>query len=122
MRVCYGWGRTALPLSREQRYHADSLMDMLRPYFAVYSTASPLLRVPIWVHIEDEFVRLEGEREITLACRLASIYHNNVVSRAPMDDGWNEETALMEAEAEERMQGCPSDESDTEMQADYVRV
>ena len=122
MRVCYGWGRTVLPLSREQRYHEEALMNMLRPYFAVYSTASPLMRVPIWIHIEDEYVRLEGEREVTLACRLACIYHNSVVSRAPIDDGWDEETALMEAAAEERMQASASDESDTELQGEYVRV
>lgn len=97
-------------------------MNMLRPYFAVYSTAEPLMRVPIWAHIEDEFVRLESEREVALACRLASIYHNSAISRAPIDDGWHEETALMEAEAEERMQASASDESDTEMQSGYVRI
>jgi hypothetical protein len=122
MRICYGWGRTPLKLSREQRYYEEEVMDMLRPYFAVYSTASPLIRVPIWMHVEDEYVRLEGEREITLACRLASIYHNSAVSRAPIDDGWDEETALMEAEAEERMQAEEEEEEDMEMHGDYVRV
>jgi hypothetical protein len=97
-------------------------MNMLRPYFAVYSTAEPLMRVPIWVHIEDEYVRLESERELVLACRLASIYHNSAISLAPIDDGWHEETALMEAEAEERMEASASDDSDTEMQAGYVRL
>ena len=122
MRICYGWARTPLNLSREQRYHEETLMNMLRPYFAIYSTASPLLRVPIWAHIEDEYVRLESERDITLACRLASIYHNGAISRAPVDDGWDEETALMEAEAEDRMNAESSEDEDSEMHGEYVRV
>jgi hypothetical protein len=123
MRICYGWGRKTLNLSREQRYREETLMDLLRPYLAVYSMANPLLRVPIWAQLEDEYVRLQSDCEMRLACRLASIHHNGAVSRAPLDDGWFEETARMESEAEVRTSTSEDgDGSDTEMQGDYVRV
>jgi hypothetical protein len=39
-----------------------------------------------------------------------------------VDDGWDEETALMEAEAEERMNAESSEDEDAEMHGEYVRV
>ena len=125
MRVCYGWGRKPLSLSREQRYREESLIDLLRQYLAIYSTANPLLRVPIWIQVEEEYVRLETDSEVRLACRIASIYHNSAVSCAPQDDGWYEETAQMEMDA---ARGSPSvghggvGEDESDMQGDYVRI
>ena len=88
MRICYGWARTPLTLSSETRYYPEHLMSMIFPYLQTRSAANPLVRVPIWVNLDDQYIRLDSEAEALLACRLASIYHNGPDCRAPPEDGW----------------------------------
>jgi hypothetical protein len=38
--------------------------------------ASPLVWMPIWICMENNFVRLNTKEEIELACKLACIHHN----------------------------------------------
>ncbi len=76
---------------------------------ALQST-NPLVHVPLWIQMEGEYILLSGEEQVALACQLVSIYHNGPDCLAPSDDGWDEETAEMEAEAELHMTAEDSDE------------
>jgi hypothetical protein len=89
MRICYGWSRKPLNLSLEQRYHPEQLINRLGPFFPHKSLASPLVWMPVWIHMDNQYVRLNSKEEIELACRLACIYHNGPDNRAPFceDDG-----------------------------------
>lgn len=99
MRVCYGWNKTPLRLSLEARYFPEHLMGMIAPYVRAHTPPNPLLRVPVWINLDDQYIRLESQEEILLACRLACIYHNGPDCRAVPDDEWVRETAEMEARA-----------------------
>ncbi len=99
MRVCYGWDKTPLRLSAENRYFPEHLMGMIAPYMRSRTSPNPLFRVPIWINLDDQYIRLESQEEILLACRLACIYHNGPDCRAVPDDEWVRETAEMEAMA-----------------------
>ena len=132
MRICYGWAKTPLRLSFERRYYPEDLMRMVTPFISIYSTANPLFRVPLWVQLDEQYVRLETAQELSLACQLASIYHNGPNCRAPHDDGWNAETIAMETEAELRMlspdQCDPGTDADIaegqtdDAASDYIKV
>lgn len=124
MRLCCGWGRAPLNLSPEHRYFPEQLMGMLAPYFRVHpdSRINLLTKPPIWINFDDQYINLETEEEIYLACRLASIYHNGPDCRAPPDDGWEEETAQMELNAEAFANGEGGADSSAEEQGDYVKV
>ena len=67
-----------------------------------------------WLQVENEKLLLT-EGDLSLAARVSASYHNQLCYNAPDDDGWNAETAAMEAEAEERQAAPPSDNSDTEV-------
>lgn len=121
MRLCCGWGRTPLSLSPERRYYPEQLMGMLAPYLTPHpdSAAHHLIRPPVWISLDDQYVSLETEEELLLACRLASIYHNGPDCRAPPEDGWDEETAEMERAAAAFAEGGESDGSGSE---EFIKV
>ena len=54
------------------------------------SHVSPLVWMPVWIHIDDQFVRLNSKEEVELACKLACIYHNGPDNKAPFcdDEDW----------------------------------
>lgn len=88
MRICYGWSRKPMSLSAEQRYHPEQLMNRLGSYFPGKHLASPLVWMPVWILMDDQYVRLNSKDEIELACKLACIYHNGPDNRAPFcEDG-----------------------------------
>ncbi len=89
MHVCYGWARKPMNLSQEQRYLPEQLMARLGPFNPAKLTVSPLVWMPVWIHIENHFVRLNTKEEVELACKLACIYHNGPYNKAPYcDDDW----------------------------------
>jgi len=113
MRLCYGWSKKDFYMSSEKRYVPEQLYERLKPFVpskAGSQTAS-LLNVPLWVKIDSEFVRIEGLPELNLACKLVTIYHNTDC-RAPLSDGWEDETLEMEARAAGIL-GSESSEEDT---------
>lgn len=87
MHICYGWSRKPLSLSTEQRYHPEQLMNRLSPFRSGKHLASPLIWMPVWVHMDDQYVRLNSKDEVELACKLACIYHNGPDNRAPPFEG-----------------------------------
>jgi hypothetical protein len=92
MHVCYGWARKTMSLSLEQRYHPEQLMARLGPYCQdkVGKVVSPLVWMPVWIHMDNHYVRLNTKAEVELACKLACIYHNGPDNRAPFrDDDWH---------------------------------
>lgn len=89
MHVCYGWARKPMSLSLEQRYHPEQLMARLGPFNPNKSSVSPLVWMPVWIHMDNHFVRLNTKEEVELACKLACIYHNGPDNKAPVcDDDW----------------------------------
>ena len=47
---------------------------------------SPLVWMPVWIRIDNQFVRLNSKEEVELACKLACIYHNGPDNKAPFCD------------------------------------
>lgn len=94
MRICYGWSRKPLNLSLEQRYHPEQLINRLGPFFPGSHLTSPLIWMPVWIHMDNQYVRLNSKDEIELACKLACIYHNGPDNRAPFceDEDWQNVT------------------------------
>lgn len=102
MHICYGWARKPMNLSSEQRYRPEQLMARLGSFkdfrnFKVTNPTkplvSPLVWMPVWIHMDHHFVRLNTKDEVELACKLACIYHNGLDNRAPFcDDGWHQIT------------------------------
>ncbi len=90
MRICFGWSRKPLNLSMEQRYHPEQLINSLGPFYTCKQLASPLVWMPVWIHMDNQYVRLNSKDEIELACKLACIYHNGPDNRAPFfeDEDW----------------------------------
>jgi hypothetical protein len=90
MRICCGWARKPLNLSTEQRYHPEQLINRLGPCNPTRNVVSPLVWMPVWIHMDGQFVRLNSKEEVELACKLACIYHNGPDNKAPFceDDEW----------------------------------
>lgn len=84
MRICYGWARKPMNLSNDKRYHPEQLMARLSTSKPA-KPASPLLWMPVWIHLDNVFVRLHSKEEIELACKLACIYHNGPDNRAAFE-------------------------------------
>lgn len=117
MRLCYGWGKKELYLSQEKRYLPEQLYDRLKPFAQdkLQSVVIPaLLEVPLWIHVDNQFVRIEGIQQLSLACKLICIYHNTD-SRAPLSDSWEEETIDIEAKTSGWTMG--NDDSDEDKKA-----
>ena len=101
MRICYGWSKKEFYMSQENRYLPEQLYDRLKPFVPdkLQSIAVPaLLEVPLWVHVDTSFIRIENPQELNMACKLVAAYHNTD-SRAPISDGWDEEIFEMEEDA-----------------------
>ena len=67
-------------------------MNRLGPFFTNKKLASPLVWMPVWIHMDNQYVRLNSKEEIELACRLTCIYHNGPDNRAPFceeDGDWH---------------------------------
>jgi hypothetical protein len=77
-------------LSLEQRYHPEQLLARLGPFNPTRTQVSPLLWMPVWIHMDNHFVRLNSKAEVELACKLACIYHNGPDNKAPFleEDDW----------------------------------
>jgi hypothetical protein len=86
MRICYGWARKPITLSTEQRYHPEQLMNRLGPFNPTRKLVSPLIWMPVWIHMDGQYIRLDNKEEIGLACKLVCVYHNGPGNNAPFCD------------------------------------
>ena len=71
---------------------------------------NPLIAQPVWIEMDGEHIRVEGEEQISLACQLACLYHNGPDCRAPPEDGWAQDTMEIEEKAMQHMLAEASDE------------
>ena len=73
--------------------------------------------------MDGQYYVLENIPQIELACMLAADYHNNTFYNGCQDDGWNENTRLLELQAEEAMLEKTSDEdSEPVVDMEYVSL
>ena len=86
MRICYGWSRKPMTLSNEQRYHPEQLMNRLGSFNPDRKVISPLLWMPVWIHMDEHYIRLDNKEEIMLACKLICVYHNGPDNKAPFSE------------------------------------
>ncbi len=122
MRICYGWARKPLNLSSETRYYPEHLMSKILPFLRTRSISNPLLQVPVWVDLDNQYIRLESEAEALLACRLVSIYHNGPDCRAPPDDEWEREAAQIELHVALHTHAAEGRDSGIDEHEDYIKV
>ena len=52
-------------------------MSRLGPFNPTRKVISPLVWMPVWIHMDGSFIRLDSKDEIQLACKLVCVYHNN---------------------------------------------
>lgn len=95
MRICCGWARKPMTLSLEQRYHPEQLMNRLP---IKTKSNSSLAWMPVWIHVDSHYVRLNGKEELELACKLACIYHNGLDNRAPYCEYFDEDWQFIDRE------------------------
>jgi hypothetical protein len=80
-------------------------------------STNPLVSLPLWVHMDGEYIRLTGNEQLSLACQLICVYHNGPDCKAAPDDGWDMETFQCEEKAAQHMLLEASDEgSDLELE------
>jgi hypothetical protein len=111
-------------LSSEQRYRLEQLMARLGSFkdFKTFKVTnptkqlvSPLVWMPVWIHMDHHFVRLNTKDEVELACKLTCIYHNGLDNRASYcDDGWHH---ITHREAFLALAGTRTPESDSSDEA-----
>ncbi len=81
------------------------------------------LKQTLFLEVDGLYYVLDDEKQIELACMIASDYHNNTFYNHVQDDGWNEHTRLLELQAEEAMLERASDEdSDPLLDVEYVML
>jgi len=85
MELCKGWAKCPLTLNKNELYHPEQLVSKLTPSspLSLSGLRSPnppayvLTKQPVWICLEGQYVRLESEAEVLLACKLMCIYHSN---------------------------------------------
>ena len=76
MELCRGWAKNPIRLMPLRRYHPEQLMNRIKPL--PEEPASPLVRQPVWLRLEGQYVQLKCREELELACRLVCICHNGL--------------------------------------------
>ena len=111
MRICYGWGKRPLVLATTLRYHPEQLINMLGRLPPEVRAISPLVRMPLWLQYDGEFLRLE-DRELDLACRLVCIDHNGYNERPYYDEDSEPRQMFSEEETDSEIVCEEEEESD----------
>jgi len=73
---------------------------------------------PLFLQVENVRIPL-ARGDLRLAAEASAAYHNEICYNVPPDDGWADETARMEHDAEQHMRDPPSDESDDEHERSF---
>lgn len=94
-------------MSTTRRYYHTEILDRMLTLHEQ--------RRDLWLQIDRERILLQ-EQDYSLASKVAAAYHDSMISpEVPYDDGCEEETALMEEQAEQRMlEPSSEEESDTD--------
>ena len=80
MRICFGWSKTPLILSSERRYQPEELQAMFLNCKTYHKgSTNPLVSLPLWVHMDGEYIRLTGNEQLSLACQLICVYHLSLI-------------------------------------------
>jgi len=116
MWICFGWSKVRLNLSPEKRYYPEYVQNLFKNHTLNSKNSSPpSVNLPLWIHMDDQYVRLEGPEQLSLACQLVCLYHNGPDCRAPPDDGWDLDTLESEHKAMQHMlEEATDDETDFE--------
>ena len=67
------------------------------------------MQKPTWLHVDGKMYKLDTDCQLKLACLLVADYHNTSFYTGVKDDGWEEETMLLEQKAQAFMDE-PSDD------------
>jgi hypothetical protein len=87
--ICYGHRPRPFDMSSTKRYYAETLINEAHARLNIHQA--------ITLKVGDEIFRLATDSEIMLAAQIVASYHNQYVSTAPPDDGWEEETNMIES-------------------------
>lgn len=101
--ILIGYQKYELPLDNNIQYIGDQI------YNRIITTSRPL-----WLHMDGSHFKLTTDCQIHLACDLVATYHNEVLYNRTRDDGWMQETLLMEERAVDSMQHSESDDDQDE--------
>jgi hypothetical protein len=106
MRIFFGNKPQPFHMSATRRYYPEELQHR----------ADILIKndQQLYLQVENEMHRLSAA-DVPLAVTIVASYHNQICYNIPPEDGWNEETCMMEARARARMTEVgATDESDFE--------
>lgn len=108
--ILFGRPPQRMTLLTTHRYDYTTILERM--------TKMRHMKVDLWLQVDGERILLE-KADDSLASKVASAYHDTVAHGAPYDDGFNDETALMEERAEQHMlEPSSEEESDTEAVSD----
>jgi len=87
--LCYGHRPRPFDMSSTKRYYYETLYNE--------AEARSHIRQRITLKVGDEIFPLSNRQEIILAAKVVASYHNQYVTTAPPDDGWELDTNEVEA-------------------------
>ena len=87
--ICYGHKPCPFKMSSTKKYFPDTLLNEAK--------ARQHIMQMISIKVGDKAFLLKSDSEIELACNIVASYHNQYVSTAPKDDGWEYDTNEIES-------------------------
>ena len=104
--ILFGRPPQPITMSTNRRYDDTEILNRM--------TKLRMRKKDLWLQVEQERILLQAPDD-SLASKVASAYHDSVARDAPLNDGFEEETALMEARAEQHMfEPSSEEESDSD--------
>jgi hypothetical protein len=88
--LCYGHKPRPFSMSATKKYYSETLLNE--------AFARRNIKQTISLKVGDEIFPLCTDEEIVIASKAVASYHNQYVSSAPEDDGWEEDTNRIEQE------------------------
>ena len=70
--------------------------------------------MPVWIHMDGQYIRLDSKEEISLACKLVCVYHNGPDNTAPFSEEEDDWQDISEKEAFLAAAGVGEPESESE--------
>lgn len=89
--LCYGHKPRPFDMSSTKRYYPETIMNEAK--------SRKVLKQAISLKVGDEIHPLQSESDTALASWVVAVYHNQYVTSAPDDDGWEQETKEIEEQA-----------------------
>ena len=76
MKLCYGYRPKSLEMRSTRLYYAEELENKMLRLIGK--------SIPIFVLVEDEYIRVNNIGEVSLACRLVASYHKQLCHESSM--------------------------------------